>query len=168
MLRGVEGAPVELLTVDEAMGCARRGPLFVIVWRGAPTRERMQRSVDAYDATARRDGAPPAMLAVIEEGSPPPLPRDFVWIACQHDDRAIAAAAAVLDGRDPWFSSMLDAVLSLLTKRRLAHVSKVCSDVSEAAAWLATRIAHPGPLAAFRGAARETVEEVRRAMDASV
>lgn len=125
----------------------------------------MQRSVRAYDLAAQRAGAPTAMLAVIEESSPPPSPRDFVWIARQHEERPITAAAAVLDGRDPWFSSMLDTVLGILTLRRLAHVSKVCSDVSEAAVWLAARIAHPGPREGFRRAARETVDAVRRAMD---
>jgi len=160
-------APVAMAVVDDAFAMGERGGVVILVWRGVPTRPRLERSVEAFGAIARRAQAPLSMFAVIEERSPSPALADLAFSARAFDRFAdvLVASVAVLEERSTT-SAVLDALLAVHALRRRPAKTKFCADVREAAAWLAPRHPHTEPDEAFRGALTAAVEAVRASFSA--
>lgn len=149
---------------EEAFGCGAAGPFVVLLWRGAPTPDRMERCYAAFERAAARAGGPVGMLSVIEAGTPPPPLSMLPAIAREFDRQAhIEATASVLEDRGPAASVMIEVVsmLAALWKRR--HPAKFCTDSREAITWLSKRLdATPDP-----GAVLALIEQVRDALPAA-
>lgn len=147
---------------DDAFAVGEHARVVVLIWRGVPTRRRLERAVEAFGAIARRTQAPLSILAVIEERSPPPALADLGFSARAFDRFAdmLVASVGVLEERTAT-SALLDAMSAVAALRRRPRPSKFCADVHEAAAWLAARHPHMDTQSAFRDALVASVEEVR-------
>ena len=164
---GAVRAPVVIEDFDDAFAVGEHARVVVLVWRGRPTRARLERSVEAFGSIARRAQAPLSMFAVIEERSPPPAFANLAFSARAFDRFAdvLVASVAVLEERSTT-SAVLDALSAVNALRRRPAKTKFCADVREAAAWLAPRHPHTEPEAAFRAALIAAVEAVRASFSA--
>lgn len=158
-------APVVIEVSDDAFAVGEHARVVVLIWRGAPTRPRIERVIDAFEAIVRRAQASVSMLVVLEERSPPATFPNIVLSARTFDRFAdvLEAWVTVLEQRTGT-SAVLDALSAVHALRRRPTPTKFCADVSEAAAWLAPRHPHTEPDEAFRGALIEAVEAVRAAL----
>lgn len=147
---------------DDSVACGLFAGVFIAVWCGAPTLERLARVVADCDLLTEGSTGELAILAVIEEGSPPAGPREIAFSVRMFDARPrITHSLAVLEGRDPWLASTLDAVAQVAAGRRRAPRTKLCTDVREAAVWLSSRHPHGLSVAAFRDGLLDAIERVR-------
>jgi hypothetical protein len=154
---------VELSIVhcEEAFACGRCEDLVVIVWRGVPTPERVQRSLDALAIAGAQAGGRMGFISVIEAGSPPPSLALLPSIARSFDALgSLVATAGVLEDRGALASRVLDAMSTIMLLALRKHPAKVTTDADEAATWMSARLGRP-PADAFREHARRLVEHVR-------
>lgn len=156
-------APVAIEAADDAFALGEREGVAVLVWRGRPTRRRLERSVEGFAEIVRRcSPARVSMLAVIEERSAPPGLADMRFSAGAFDRFAhvLAASVAVLEERNGTLL-VLDALARVNALRRRPTPTKFCADVHEAATWLASRHPHSHSTLTFRASVVSTVEHVR-------
>lgn len=146
---------------EDAFGCGALGPFVVLVWRRAPTPERMQRCYDAFERAAHRVAEPVGMIAVIEAGTPPPPLSMLPSIAREFDRQAhIQASVGVLEDRGLVASATAEVLSMLSAQWRRRQPTKVCVDAREGITWLAKRLdveADPAALLAL-------IEQVRAAL----
>lgn len=150
---------------DDGLAVGEYARVVVFVWRGPPTRHRLERVVDAFAAVAARLRGPLSVLAVIEASSPPPSLADLPYSATAFDTFAdiLAASVAVIEERGA-ASVLFEAVASVQALRRRPSATKFCVDVSEAAAWLCTRHPHGDADPAFRAGLIAAVEQIRESL----
>ena len=136
--------------------------VVVLVWRGSPTRRRLEHAVEDFAAIAQRTPGPLSLLAVIEERSPPPSLADLAYSATAFDRFAgiLVASIAVLEERHAT-SALLDAVAWVQSRRRRPTATKFCVDAGEAATWLSPRHPHVDPDPIFRTGLVAAVEQIR-------
>lgn len=156
-------ADLSLGFVDDGVACGMFEDVFIAVWRGAPSTERLTRIATACDLLASPGDGEITIIAVIEESSPPPDPRDALASAAAFDARPrIARSVGVLEGRDPWLASVLDTAALVGSLRRRANDTKFCTDLREAATWIARRQPRRDEEGlAFRESLLASVERVR-------
>lgn len=138
-----------------------------MVWRGAPTAERIQRATEALGAIATRVGEQVSLLAVIEERSPPPEVEHFHLAVRGFDEHrdTLLATVGVLEDRAA-MSVLLEAASIIRALQRNPTPTKFCADAREAATWLAGRHPHAGDAAAFAADLHEAVEATRARLGA--
>lgn len=161
-MRHLASPSLEPEYLDEAVALGEYDRVVILVWRGAPTRARLERVVQGFGDIAARVSGRVSMLAVIEATSPAPRLEDLVFSATAFDRYAAvtAATAAVLEDRATT-SVILDATAQVNSLRRRPTPSKFCADVREAVAWLAIRHPHESSDRAFRDGVLEAVEALR-------
>ncbi|UJR84036.1 hypothetical protein [Sandaracinus amylolyticus] len=133
--------PSRIEHVEAAFGCGVVGPVGVLLWRGEPTAERIDRCTLAFERVTR-DIPQYAMFAVWEPGSPPPNVAYLPDVARRFDalDR-LCATVGVAEDRGPLARLLVDAATTIFVlRRRRAQPLKVCTDLAEGASWLARRL----------------------------
>lgn len=148
---------------EEAFGCGGLGPIVVVVWRGGPTAERMERCYAAFERAARRTSGPVGMLSVVEAGAPPPPLTLLPAIAREFDRQTrMKATVLVLEDRGPMAIGLFEAASTLASLWKLRRPTKICVDSREAITWLAQRVEGTPE----RDAVLALVERVRAALPA--
>lgn len=161
------GDDISLAHAEPAFACGRRGSLVMLVWRGEPTQECLERSFDVITREIEAAGGRIGLIALIESGSPPPALALFPWVARKLDALGgMIATAGVLEDRGALGVRVLDGLSKViqLAARRLP--ARVCADVPEAASWMAARLGVPSS-EAFRRDAVELAERVRASLDSA-
>lgn len=153
---------------DDEHAIASYGRFVVVIWRGMPTRARMEGGLEVVNAVYSAVGASLGMLAVMEEGSPPPLSVDLEWvkIGAAAVPGMIAGMAGVFESRDgaPPDHDAGEVMAAGLGSR---IPMRVCFDVDEACTWLARRVTPDSADASARRMLARAVETTRAAVVAS-
>ena len=155
-------AQLRIEHVEAAFACGVVGPIGVLVWRGEPTRECLERAMWAFDH-ATSDIAPClGMLSVIEAGSPPPSPVHLPMLARRFDGlEHLCATVGVLEDRGPLARLLVDVASTIFVLRtRRGQPMKLCAGLEEGVAWL-TRKLEPVADATLRRDALELVQHLR-------
>jgi pantoate kinase len=151
---------------DRGLAIAEHGRVVIMVWRGVPTAERIERATTALGAIAARLGGRVSLLAVIEERSPPPEVEHFHLAVRGFDEHrdALLATVGVLEDRTA-MSVVLEAASIIRALQRRPTPTKFCADAREAATWLGSRHPHGGDPATFAVSLSEAVETTRARLD---
>lgn len=147
---------------DPGLAIAEHDRVVIMVWRGSPSTERIERAIDALGAVTERVRERVSLLAVIEERSPPPRLEDFPRVVRgfdAHRERMLATVG-VFEERVAT-SAILDAASLIRALQRRPMPTKFCADPREAATWLASRHPHGGDVGAFCGRLVEAIEATR-------
>ncbi|AKF03500.1 hypothetical protein [Sandaracinus amylolyticus] len=140
--------PARIEHVEAAFGCGVVGPVGVVLWRGEPTAERLERATLVFER-ATNDLARYAMFAVWEPGSPPPNVAHLPEIARRFDglDR-LRATVGIIEDRGPLARMLVDVASTIFVmRRRRGQPLKLCTDLAEGASWVARRVDEPPQLA---------------------
>lgn len=140
----------------------RRERIVAAIWRGEPTRERLERSFDVTARAMERAGHGVGLVVIVEPGSPPPEPDSLPWVAGVLDELdSLAAIAVVLEERT---DLLVDTAASIHSMTRPSRQPlKVLADADEAVVWLLRRL-DPTPSASSRIAVRAWIESLRAAL----
>jgi hypothetical protein len=137
------GSRVELVLhiADDAWAIATYGPCIIVVWRGQPTRRRIEAGFVTLRAHAEAVGAPVHIIVVIEDGSPAPGADDLPLVHDAFESVAdrVATAVAVMETQDPAARDVKVAAEAVSGTMAPRIVTKLCFDTAEACAWLAPR-----------------------------
>lgn len=151
--------------VDDEHAMATWGRYVILVWRGTPTRPRLERQFELIRRHAAIVGARLGVFAVMEEGSHPPSPADLAFVGEGLDEPAahVAAMVGAFEARGPHIEALRDSA-----ERLAAHVApyfavRACFDVDEACTWITRRMT---PYVDDRRELAVAVEKVRRAIPA--
>lgn len=153
--------------VDDEHAIATWDRYVILIWRGAPTRSRLEEQFETIQSHADAIGDRIGVVAVMEEGSPPPLPEDLAFIdrALQQRAHQIVAMGGAFEATEDNSEAVRDAAESLGASLGVCFPMRACFDVDEACAWLTRRMGD-GHLEARRALA-VAVETVRSAVDAA-
>lgn len=147
---------------DDGLTIAEQDRVVIMVWRGSPSADRIERATDGLAAVIARTRQKVSLLAVIEERSPPPRLEDLSLVVRGFDAHRehMLSTVGVFEDRLAT-SAILDAASLIRTLQRRPMPTKFCADRREAVTWLASRHPHEGDLGAFCARLVEAIEATR-------
>jgi hypothetical protein len=147
---------------DDSLAIAEQDRVVIMVWRGSPSADRIERATDGFAAITSRMRENVSLIAVIEERSPPPRIEDLSLVVRGFDAyrERMLATVGVFEDRVAT-STILDAASVIRALQRRPLPTKFCADRREAATWLASRHPHEGDLGAFSSRLVEAIEATR-------
>lgn len=152
--------------VDDEHAMATWGRYLILVWRGAPTRARLEAQFDLIRRHAATLRVPMGVFAVMEEGSHPPQPEDLAFVneALEAHASHVAAMVGALEARIGHVDVLRDSAERVAAQVASSFAVKACFDVDEACTWITRRMT---PYVDDRRELAIAVEKVRRAIPSS-
>ena len=155
-----------LRVADDAVALATCGPFVIVIWRGVPTRARLEAGLALMEEHAAAIGPPIGVISVVEEGSPPPSTEDMVFIQSSFGmmSRVIAAMAGVFETTGELEEARVAREMIGGAMGRRVEL-KQCFAVEEACTWIVPRIV-PGAERPYGRALARTIEKIRACITA--